>query len=114
MQIYLNSASNKLEYTDSHTIREVEFPILCKLKSTLTGEEVLYHIEDAEHMHELFDDGWDMYVVEQETMLTYEEWLDLYGGDIQIAYYETGANYDTEMEEFCEIEYQKYIDNFKE
>jgi len=47
-------------------------------------------------------------------MLAYEEWLDLYGGDIQIAYYETGANYDTELEEFCEREYQRYVDNFKE
>jgi hypothetical protein len=99
---------------DNCAIREVEFPILCKLKSTLTGEEVIYHVGDVEHMHELFDDGWDIYVIEQETMLTYEEWLDLNGGDIQITYYETGANYDTELEEFCEKEYQKYIDNFKE
>jgi hypothetical protein len=48
-------------------------------------------------------------------MLTYEEFVDVYGDELYIEFMETGAYYDrVNQETFCQAQYDMYLDQFSQ
>ena len=61
-KIYFNSASQKLEYQDTHCIRQVSYPVSVIAISLLTEEEFNMTIESEEYAMDLMVDEFDLFV----------------------------------------------------
>ena len=61
-KIYFNSASQKLEYLDTHCIIKVRFPVKVIAISLLTGEEFNMTLESQADAQDLMVDEFDLYI----------------------------------------------------
>ena len=61
-KIYFNSASQKLEYQDTHCIRQVSYPVSVIAKSLLTNEQIAMVLESEADAQDLMVDEFDLYI----------------------------------------------------
>jgi hypothetical protein len=47
--------------------------------------------------------------LQKDTELGYEKWYEIHGDELRITYYEEGANYDIDYEDWLEARYNKYV-----